>query len=885
MTRRPPFFIRLMLAAIRGIGVVVPRRDRAAWRREWEAEIVHGHLTLAREGRDTWSDHMRLARRASASVSDAAWLRRQFTRDSDLVHDLRHTLRLYRRSPGMVGLVVAVLAVGIGATTAVFSAVDAVLLKPVPFADADRLVTIWQQSPESEKADVAPANFLDWRDRAREFDVLAAAEPYSRDFTSGAEPEIFQGARVTEGFFDALRVEPQHGRLLTADDYRLKRNVAVLADGIWKRRFGGSPAIVGQSIRLDTEMFEIVGVLPAGYEPKILDGRGRPDVWTAKTALEDYEKESRTGGYWHVVGRVKAGSTAERAQAELDAISVQLAKEHPRTNTNVRAQALSMRAHLAGGAERPLALLGVGSLFILLLALGSVVNLQLSLLTARLQEFAVRTALGAHRPRLVRQVFVESGTIAAIAVALGIALAAGFLAAIRAVSPEALEIAGGARLNLPVLAFAAGLGLLAATLAAVLPVLTILRSEAATGVHGALSVRGQVPALYGRSALVVVQIALAVVLLVSAGLIGRSFVRLLQVDAGLNTQNLLAVQVFAYDRNETAAKRIAFFANTVDRIRLLPGVDSVGAASTVPFLNADIDIGSPLLIQGRAISPDDAPRVFLTATTPGYFTTAGIALRRGRLFTPDDRMDTRGVAIVNETAWRANWPGADPVGQTIVVTDAGRKKTMEVIGIVADLRYGGLEGSPRPEVFLPHAQSAQAAMTYVIRTAMDPSAMIGAIKQAVWSVDPLQTFYEAGAVTDMIDTSLRPRVFALRLVIIFAGVGFVLAVAGSYGAVAWALRRRTTEFGVRLALGATGTDIRRHMLAYAARLAVAGIAIGLVAALLLGGALRALLFEVRAADPVTLIGVAVGLFLAVAAAAYLPARRAGRIDPVVALRH
>ena len=409
---------------------------------------------------------------------------------------------------------------------------------------------------------------------------------------------------MTEGFFDALRVEPQHGRLLNADDYRLKRNVAVLADGVWKRRFGANPAIVGQSIRLDDAMFEIVGVLPPGYEPKILGGRGRLDVWTAKTVVEDYEKQSRTGGYWHVVGRVKAGSTVGRAQAELDAISAQLAKEQPRTNANVRAQAISMRAHLAGGAERPLALLGLGSLFILLLALGSVVNLQLGLLTARLQEFAVRTALGAHRPRLVRQVFVESATIAAIAVALGIALAAALLAAIRAVSPEALEIAGGARLNLPVLAFAAGLGLIAATLAAVLPVMTILRSEATSGVRGALSVRGQAPVLYGRSALVVVQIALAVVLLVSAGLIGRSFVRLLGVDAGLQTRNLLAVQVFAYDRNETAAKRIAFFANTIDRIRALPGVESVGAASTVPFLNADIDIGSPLLIQGRAVAPD-----------------------------------------------------------------------------------------------------------------------------------------------------------------------------------------------------------------------------------------------------------------------------------------
>jgi predicted permease len=883
MPTRPPLFVRLVLAIVRFVGLVVPRRDRAAWRREWEAEIVHGHLTLERDGHASWTDRMTLARRASGSVFDAAWLRRQFTRDSDFVHDLRHTLRLYRRSPGMVLLVVAVLAVGIGATTAVFSAVDAVLLKPVPFADADRLVTIWEQSPEIDRAQVAPGNYLDWKARAREFDVLAAAEPYSRDFTSGTEPEIFQGARVTEGFFDAVRAAPQHGRLFDADDYRLKRNVAVLSDGVWKRRFGASPAIVGQTIRLDDLSFEVVGVLPPGYEPKV---HGRQlDVWTTKTVIEDYERQTRARGYWEVVGRVRHGSTIELAQAELDAISAQLAQEQPRTNATVRAQAISMRAHLADGAERPLALLGLGSLFILLLALGSVVNLQLSLLTARLQEFAVRSALGANRPRLVRQVLVESGTIAAIAVGLGIALSAWLLATIRAVSPEALEIAGGARLNVPVLIFAAGLGLVAAILAAVLPVMTILRSDAAAGVRAALSVRSQVPVLYGRSALVVVQIALAVVLLVSAGLLGRSFLRLLRVDAGLNAQNLLAVQVFAYDRNETAAKRTAFFATTVDRIAALPGIESVGAASTVPFLQADIDLGSPLLIEGRAIAPADAPQVFLTAATPGYFATAGIALRRGRLFTADDRMTTRGVAIVNDTAWRTHWPDRDPIGQTIAVVDTGRRKSLEIVGIVADLRYGGLEGRPRPEVFMPHAQSPQAAMTYVVRTTLDPGVAVGAIKQAVWSVDPLQTFYEAGAVTEMIATSLRPRVFALRLVSIFAGVGFLLAMAGAYGAVTWALRRRTAEFGVRLALGATGSDIRRHMLGYAARLAATGIAFGLAGALLLGRTLRALLFEIRSADPATLVTVALALFAAVAAAAWLPARRAGRIDPVVALRH
>jgi putative ABC transport system permease protein len=884
MARRLPWLIAIMLGVVRAVSMVVPRRDRDGWRREWEGEILHRHATLARERASSWRENMTLFRRALGSFFDAAWLRRQFTRDSDVLHDFRHTLRLYRRTPGMACLIIAVLAVGIGSTTAVFSAVDAVLLKPVPFADADRIVMVWQQTNEVEKADVAPANFLDWRDRATTFEILAAAEPFSRDYTGGAEPEIFAGTRVTEGFFDALRAEPQYGRVLNADDYRLRRNVVVLSDGVWKRRFGARPDVIGQSVRLDEDTFEIIGVLRPDFEPKVLGGR--LDVWTPKSVIEDYERRSRTSGYWNVIGKVRSGRTIAEAQAELDAISAQLSKEQPRTNKNLRAHLMTMRTHLAGGAERPLLLLGLGAGFILLLTLGCVVNLQLSLLTARLQEFAVRTALGAHAHRLVRQVFVESATIAGLAVIAGVAVAAGLLAAIRAVSPEALAIAGGARINVPVLVFAALLGLVAATLAAVLPVMIILRSEVSSGVRGAFSVRGPVPKLYGRSALVVVQIAMALVLLVSAGLLGQSFMRLLNVDPGLNTRDLLALQVFAYDRNDTAAKRTAFFATTVDRIRALPGVETVGAASTVPFLKADIDIASSMIIRGRVVSsPEEAPRVFLTAATPDYFTAAGIPLRRGRFFTGDDRLDTRGVALINDTALRLYWPAGDAIGQTIEVVDYGRKKSLEIVGIVGDLRYGGLEGAARPEVFLPHAQSPAAAMTYVVRTTPDPASMVKSVKHAVWSVDPLQTFYDAGAVSEMIEASLRPRVFALRLVAAFALVGFVLAIAGTYGAVAWALRRRTTEFGVRLALGASASDIRRQMLRYAGRLALVGISIGIVVSLLLGGTLRAFLFEVNATDPITIIGVSAALLLAVALASSVPARRAARIDPVVALRN
>jgi putative ABC transport system permease protein len=867
----------LALALVRAFAVIVPRRDRDAWRREWESEIV-------------WSDDMRLVRRSAGSVFDAAWLRRQFTRDSDVVHDVRYAIRLYRRAPAMAALVVLILGVGIGATTSIFSAVDAVMLQAVPFRDADRTVLIWQQTDTAQKADVSPANFFDWRDRLKLFDVVAAAEPYSRDYTGGPEPEIFSGARVTQGFFDVLFVEPQLGRLLNADDYAHRRSVVVLSDAVWKRRFGGQPDLVGRQIRLDGEPFEVVGILPAGFQPCVLcqDVRasrgGGLDAWTPKTTIEDYEKRSRGSGYWNVVARIRAGTMPAQAQAELDAVSAQLAAEYPQTNRQVRARLMSLRTHLANGAERPLTLLSFGALFIFVLAIGCVANLQLSLLAGRVQEFVVRAALGARHGRLVRQVLAEGLAIASLGVGVGILFTALALEIMQSAGLEAFSSAGRARLNVSSLAFASVLGLVAATIASAFPVLTVLRSRAPARATGALTVRGQAPALDGRSALVVVQIALALILLISAGLLGRSFVKILNVDPGLAADKLLALQVFAYDRHDTAAKRTAFFAETVRRMAALPGVESVGAASTVPFLQADIDISTALTVVGRPANPSDAPRIYLAAATPDYFRTAGIRLARGRMFTDRDTLQTPFVAVINEMAARRFWPGADPLGKGVEVMDYGRTKAIQIIGIVGDLRYGGLEGASRPELFLPHAQSPQAAMTYVLRTSGAPEALVAPAKQAVWSVDPLQTFYEAGSVSAMIGASLRPRLFVLQLALLFAGVAFVLAISGAYGALSWALRRRTAEFGVRMALGATAADIRRHMLGYGSRLALAGIAIGLAVAVAFTRLLGSFLFEVRGTDPLTLVAVSAALFAALLLAASIPARRAGRVDPVSALR-
>ncbi len=828
---------------------------------------------------------MPLTRRALGSLLDAAWIRRQFTRDSEVAQDLRHIMRVAGRSPAMMALVVAVLALGIGATTSVFSAIEAMFLRPLPYAHAERIVLLWQHSQKATADDeVAPANFLDWQAQLTSgFEIVAAAEPFSRDYTGAGEPEIFAGARVTEGFFEVLRVEPRLGRLFTPDDYRLRRNVVVLSTGIWQRRFGGDPGVIGRNVQLDGEPFEVVGVLPAAFEPRVL--QPSLDTYTPKSRLEDYEKQSRGGGYWQVVSRLRPGTTIAQAQAELDTVSAKLAAAYPRTNNDMRGFVMPFRTHLSGGLDRAVLLLGIGAALILVLACTTVANLLFGLLTARLREFAVRTALGADRGRLIRQVLTESAAIAFVAVAAGIGLAWAMVSLIRASSPPTSPVIGVAAINLTVLSFAVVAGLIAALVSAALPILAVTRGNVTPALRGTLTSRTDSGApRQARSALVVVQISLALILLIASGLLVRSLTRLLAVDPGLATSHLVAAQVFAYDRNETADKRIAFFAETLSRIQALPGVEAAGAASTVPFVKADIDIESPLTIVGRPLATSaEAPRVYLTSATPGYFRAAGIPLRRGRVFDEDATLTTRIVAVINDTAAKRHFAGEEPIGRLIEVMDYGRRKQAEIIGVVGDVRYGGLEGQPRAEVFLPHRQSPQAAMTYVVRTAVDPASMISSIKQRVWSVDPLQTFYDVGAVEDMLQASLRPRVLALRLVLVLAAVGIVLALAGTYGAVAAVIRRRTAEFGVRVALGATGSDIRRLIVFYGVRLTAAGIGIGLLATVPLTRLMAAFLFGVSPTDPLTLVVVSAALGCAVLVAAYFPARRASRIDPIKAL--
>jgi putative ABC transport system permease protein len=878
----PPLLIALARRIVRLAALLVPRRDRDAWLREWDAEIHH-------EGRHRprgLADQFTLLHRSSGAFRDAAWLRRQFTRDAEMFHDIRHVLRMLRARPAFTAIAAAILALGIGASTAIFTVVDTLLIRPLPYAEADRLVAIWQRdtSGSAPREEVASANFFDWRDVATSFEKMASAQPWSLDYTGGAQPEVFFGTRVSEGFFDLLGVPAAHGRLFTTSDHQKGRDqIAVLGHEIWTRRFGADPAIVGRTLTLDGLPFEVVGVLPAWFDLPLVAASERRDVWVPDV-YEEYMRHNRSSGYWAVVAKLRGGSTREAAQAEMNAISARLAEEHPRTNATILARVDPLTEHLQAGV-RPalLAMLGAAAL-VLLIACANVANLMLARGAEREREFAIRGALGASRGRLVRQLLTESLLIAGTGTAAGLLLAWWLLGTLVALAPP--QVAGLQRIAIDwrIIAFACGLGAATAVGSGLLPALQFSRAAAGDAAKEGRAATGTRRARRTRDGLAVAEMALAMVLVVSAGLLLRSFQAIARIDTGFAADRVAALQVFAYgEQTRTAAGRVQFFRESVGRMRSLPGVTHAAAVSAMPFIPANINIESEISIEGL---PDagTARQVFLSAATDGYFETMGIPLMRGRTFTAFDDARAAPVAVVTGSLARRHWGDGDPIGSFVTVRFTGRQVRAQVVGVVSELRHDALDQPARDELFLSQAQIGFGSMTYVLRTSGDPAALIEPAKQVVWSMDPLQTIYDEATVPQLVAATLAPRRFAMLLVGLFASVAMALAAVGVYGVTSFTTSRRTREIGVRLALGATSRSVSSLVVSRALALGGIGVLAGAAGSYAAGRMLESMLYGVPVFDPLT-VAVVGALLLAVAAgAAYLPARRAGRVDPLVALR-
>jgi putative ABC transport system permease protein len=815
--------------------------------------------------------------------------------------DARYAVRGFLKSPGFTAVALIALTLGVGANTAIFSVVDAVLLRPLPFADAERLAAIWQTHPFGKKLGydhlpVAPADFDAWRHASDAFEGLTALAGGNWNVTGAGEPERISGARVSTNMLALLRVRPALGRDFTPEEETFGKNrVVILSHGFWQRRFGGDPSVVGKQITLDGNSFQIVGVMPKGFSfPRgmgIDPALGLDDdlaLWTP-LALPPDQAISRGNHFMAAVGRLKPGATPAQGLAQLEAVERRLAEKTSSIEGKDWGVTVgSLHEQVVGKSRRAILLLLGAVGFVLLISCANVANLLLARATARHKEIAIRTALGAGRRRIVRQLLTESLLLALVGGTLGALVAMWGVDVLAAVSagnvPRAAEVGVDAR----VLVFTLGVSLLTGVVFGLAPALTASRPDLNESLKegsrggGASSPRRQ----RVRSALVVSEVALALVLLVGAGLLIKSFARLQNVNPGFDYKNVLTATMFLPDARYTEeAKRARFYEQVIERVKTLPGVESVGGTSQLPLGGSEEIDGLTIEGRPRAENADTIMTAAFRVVSPDYFKTLRIPLLRGRYFSDEDAADSQGVMIVDETFARRYFPGEDPVGKR--VDEQGSltpKGYMTVVGVVASVRHTSLDAEPKPTMYVSSRQSPWHTMVIAVRGKVAPTALAAALRREVAAVDADQPLADVRTFEEVFARAVAPQRFNSTLLALFAALAMILAAVGIYGVIAYTVSQRAHEMGVRIALGARTADILRLVVGQAMAMTLVGVCLGLAASLALTRTMSGLLFEVSASDPTVFASVALLLSAVALAASVVPARRATKVDPVVALR-
>jgi len=808
---------------------------------------------------------------------------------ADLARDFRFGARSLARTPSFTVVAVAVLALGIGATAAIFSLVSAVWLKPLPFADEDRIVTLWADLTTiggPRYVQISPVNYVDWRARARSFESMAPLEVASFNLTGdGGEPERLSGVRTTPSLFSTIGLAPLVGRTFAPDD-GTGEPVAVVSEGFWLRRLGGDPAAVGRRITLDGSPHLVVGVVPRDFRFPI----GHIDVFVP-TVFEPEVLALETNYSWFLVAKLLAGVSLEAARAEMANVSAALAADSPARG--VAATVAPLREALVRGTgpladSRPVtlfALLGAVAL-VLLIACANVANLVLARATVRQKELAIRKALGAARGRVLRLLVAESMLLAAAGVVLGLGAAAATFGYLTRLLPGTLPASTSLTLDWRALALTISTALLTVLFFGAGPALAAARRDFGAVFGRAVGTRG-VAARRVRTGLVVAEVALTVVLLLGAGLLLRSYAAVLAVDPGFEAEGLLLVETWSpASRAENPAEREAFYRRVLDNVRALPGVERAGYTNFVPL--AFKGGRSVIFVDGRP-RPSAYEMLENLATnrsaSAGYLETLGVPLVRGRLFDERDTRDAPRTAVINESLARAYWPDGDPIGQRLSL---GGGEWVTVVGVVGDVRQLGLDAPADREVFVPLDQIGSnvfmAPGQLVVRTGGDPLALAAAVRRAIWAVDPAQPVSSVRAMSEVLDAELGNRNTQLTLIGAFAALALVLAAVGLYGVLSYTVAQSTNEIGLRMALGAEPQTVVGRVVRTALGTAALGIAIGLIAALLVAETIASFLYGVAPTDPATAASVAGLLFAVAALAAFVPARRAARVNPMTALR-
>lgn len=874
---------------IRFIGLIVPRRLRADWRQEWEAELRFRETLLAEWDKLNWRSKLDLLCRSMGAFWDALWLQPQRWED-EMFQDLRYGVRMSLNRPGFSAVVILILALGIGATSAIFSVVNAVLLRPLPYPEPDRLMVFATSEPGRINTSTGP-DFVEWRNQCRTCEQLAAyTGAWPGNLTGGTEPDRVKVARVTENLFATLGVQPLLGRIFlpeemgrpaSGSDWQTTGSTAVILSYIlWQRRFGADPAVIGKTVKLEGDVCAVVGVMPDGF--KFPD---EAEAWTPVTI-----SPTRNNAYLRLIARLRADVTQVQAEAELTTITRQSEKAWPQQFRGREVKLASLQQQLVGNVRSSLLIFLGAVSFVLLIACANVANLLLARAATRQKEMAVRAALGASRLRIIRQLLTESLLLAVVGGGLGLWLAFGLLKLLLVFAPQGIPRLTAIKIDPWVLGFTLLLSILTGVIFGLAPALQASRLNLNTtlkegGTRAAGGARQRL-----RSLLLVVEVSMALILLIGAGLLLKSFAQLRETKLGFKPDHVLTASVTLPQASyPTAAQMKAYYQQSLPRLAARPEVQAVGLVNSLPLGNSGVSIQGDVSFEGET---QGQRKIYASKVAVGgdYFRALGIPLMKGRAFAERDTADAPGVAVISEALARLLWPNQDALGKRINVELPG-ETWREVVGVVGDVRQREMGAPPALTVYQPFYQVSDTArwfvgeMTLVIRTAGEPGSFITGLRSELQTVDKELPLYNVAAMEQVVAKKIAdPRFYSLLLGT-FSSLALILAAAGIYSVISYSVTQRTHEIGIRLAIGAQARDVLGLVVGQGMVHVLIGLVLGLAGALALTRVLSDFLYQVSATDPATFALLA-GLLAAIAlVACWLPARRATKVDPLIALRH
>jgi len=801
---------------------------------------------------------------------------------STLINDVKYGMRMLGKRPGFTLTAAVVLALGIGATTAMFSVVNSVLLHPLPYDQPDRIVRVYDNYLRLgfERISMSEPEFIDCRDQSEAFEDIAVFRPMGFNLIGADEPQRLGGACVSAGFFRVLGTNPMLGRTFLSEEDRPGQNhVVLVSHGLWERRFGADPNLVGRTLRLNDESYTVVGIMSPRFQfPK------HADLWIP-IAINLQSLDFRGRRYLSAIARLKSGTTVNQAQANMDLVARRLEEQYPDhypEDSGWSISVIPLHDDIVGAIQPALLVLFGAVGFVLLISCTNVVNLLLVRANAREKEIAIRSALGAKGMRLVRQLITENILLALMGGGLGLLLAFWSIDLLVAFIPTNVPRLEDIGVDCKILGFTLAVSLLTGVTLGLVPALKALRpglnewlkEGGRRTTHGAR--RGNV-----QSLLVISEVALALLLLIGAGLMVKSFFHLQRVDPGFNPTRVLTTNISLSESRYSELHQVSsFYHQILSQLESLTGVQSVGVTSRLPLTGGE---ACGYGLEGRRFDMDHIAE--FRAISPGYFRAMGIPLLSGRDFSERDTENGTGVIIINETMARRIWPNEDPVGKHLAIDKTGEKGTREIVGVVGDVKHYGLHTESRREMYVPYLQRPRHSMTLVVRARSEPILLAQAVREAVCKVDKDQPVFNVRTMETLLSKSVsRPR-FSGLLLAIFSAMGLVLAAAGIYGVISYSISRRTHEIGIRIALGAVRSDVMKMVLRQGLKLTSTGLAIGIIAAFVLSRVISRLLYEVSPTDPLTFVGVSLFLAGVALVACYIPARRAAKIDPMEALRY